>query len=477
MLKLNNGLKAPLISLIALTAISSANALTPLADPLNKTNQSSAQNVRGINVPAGQTTIVDLSADARDIIVSNPTVLSASLQSNRKLLINGLSTGVSTLYILDKEGRQIASYSVIVAQETSQLQNQLRTILPKSSITVTSVGNALLLTGQVATAADAALAVDLAKSLTNSSNGNSAQNVVNKLTIQATDIVMLKVTVAEISRNIVKQLGISHQGTWNIGDIALSSATASSLTNIAGNSLNIANNSGSKSLKLDALEEIGVARVIGEPTATARSGETGVVHLGGQIPVPVGMDCANNSTCQPNIEFKNFGTTLNFTPLVLDNGRISLNLEVETSEVDNTNATRMPATNGQTLVIPGFKNRRSTTTVELPSGGSLVSAGLIQVDNRTNISGVPGLMNLPILGSLFRSKNYQRHETELVIIVTPYIAKPIAPGKIARPDDNLIDANEPASLFMGKINRIYSDKTKPASRQNIQTGKPGFIIE
>lgn len=463
--------------------------LAQIPDPLSRPERNQAQRAgtRALNVGAGHTQIVDLEAEARDIIVSNPAIASASLQSNRKLLITGISNGATSLYVLDREGRQIATYTVSVARDIAQLEQQLRTVLPNADISVTSVGNAVLLSGQVATAADVTLAVDLAKALTETAaaagkpaagSGNAAPTIINRLGVRASEQVMLQVTVAEVARSVVKQLGITHAGDWQIGDTTLAHAVTSSLTNFnSGGTGLVSNSSNSRFLKLDALEELGVARILAKPTAMAISGESGTIHVGGEVPVPVGMDCSNETTCQASIEFKKFGISLGFTPLVLDRGRISLNLEVEASEIDSANSTRVPAVNGETLIIPGFKTRKSTTTVELPSGGSVVSAGLFQVDNIATVTGVPGLMNVPVFGSLFRSRNYQKRETELVITVTPYIAKPVSPQKLALPDDNLIDASEPSAIFMGKINRIYTDKARPQTRSRATATTPGFIVE
>jgi pilus assembly protein CpaC len=166
-----------------------------------------------------------------------------------------------------------------------------------------------------------------------------------------------------------------------------------------------------------------------------------------------------------------YGVTLNFTPVVLAEGRILLRVATEVSEIDPTNTVSF-----QTLSVSGFRTRKNETTVELPSGASIASAGLIQTISRQTINGLPGLMNLPILGTLFRSRDYQRLETELLIVVTPYIAKPVKPSELSRPTDNLADATDAQAVLLGRVNKIYSTANNPELIQNFK-GKFGFIAD
>jgi pilus assembly protein CpaC len=224
---------------------------------------------------------------------------------------------------------------------------------------------------------------------------------------------------------------------------------------------------------IQAFERNGVAHILAEPTVTAISGESARFTAGGSVPVATGSsvskDASGSLTCTFTTTLQNYGVTLNFTPTVLSEGRISLHLATEVSEPDTLHTAQTVCAN-QT----GFRTRTNETTVELPSGGSIVTAGLIQQTNKQAIAGLPGLMNLPILGALFRSRDYQREETELMIIVTPFITKVLGPDQIQRPDDGLVDATDPQSWFLGRLNRVYSTADNPELIHNFK-GHVGFI--
>ena len=283
---------------------------------------------------------------------------------------------------------------------------------------------------------------------------------------------MLKVTVAEIERKVIKQLGISSQalgdtmlkGSWGklVTDnpFAVNSAlTASALTLNGGNST---------SATLKAFERYGVSRILAEPTVTAISGEQAKLLVGGEIPVPGSSNCSLG-VCTVGIVFKSYGVSLNFTPVVLSEGRISLRLSTEVTEVDMQNAYTYLG-----VAVPGFKSRKNETTVELPSGASIATAGLISQRSVQAINGLPGLLDLPVLGALFRSRDYQRNESELLIVVTPYIARTLTQQEIARPDDGFADASDPQAWLLGRVNRIYAARNNPQMMQNFK-GRVGFI--
>jgi pilus assembly protein CpaC len=220
-----------------------------------------------------------------------------------------------------------------------------------------------------------------------------------------------------------------------------------------------------------AFEENGLVRTLAEPTLTSISGEQAKFVAGGEFPVPTGRDITGNIT----LEYKPFGVILAFTPVVLSEGRISLRVGVEVSEISNDVSLRLAGgTTGQGINVPGLRTRRADTTIELPSGGSMVLAGLLQEQTRQAIGGMPGAMNLPVLGALFRSRDYQRGQTELMVMVTPYIVRPVSANQLARPDDNYQDASDPAGMFIGRLNRIYGTAGAPAPRGRFN-GPVGFI--
>lgn len=233
---------------------------------------------------------------------------------------------------------------------------------------------------------------------------------------------------------------------------------------------------------MQAFERNGVARILAEPTVTAISGESAKFIAGGELPVPNAETCTPTSTtivngatqttqgiCTVGLNFKTYGVSLSFTPVVLAEGRISLHVATEVTEPDGDASFSFANAN-----VPAFRTRKNETTVELPSGGSIATAGLIETVSKQAITGTPGLMNLPILGQLFRSRDYLRQETELMIIVTPYITKTLLPKDIARPDDNFSDASDPQAWLLGRVNRLYSNINNPEIIRNFK-GKVGFI--
>jgi pilus assembly protein CpaC len=220
-----------------------------------------------------------------------------------------------------------------------------------------------------------------------------------------------------------------------------------------------------------ALEKNGMMRLLAEPTLVAVSGESAKFLAGGEIPYPAGetFDSTTNRTTI-TISYRPIGVSLNFTPVVLSERRISLRIATEVSELDKETAIRLTS-----VSVPGVKTRRTETTVEVPSGASLISAGMIQQSSRQVIDGFPGLKNLPILGALFRSREYERQETELMIMVTPFIAKPINPDEATRPDDGFVDAHDAQAVLLGRLNRLYGVAgATPAAGLK---GKFGFITD
>ncbi|MCW6506491.1 type II and III secretion system protein family protein [Lichenifustis flavocetrariae] len=448
---------------------------------------------RRLTMAVGKSSIVDLPGEASEIFIGNPAVANAVVRSAHKMFIMGVANGQTTIFALDKAGHQIATLELTVGRDTSELSAIYRTALPGNDIRVQTVDDTIILTGEVQSAVDAQKAQDIANAFVNytavgggsaSSGSGSGSSVsfgstqvvsgklINALVIRERDQVMLKVQVVEVQRAVLKQLGVSITGNWsNAGQKFISSQqpSLSPLFNQGGAELMKA---GHLNSTIDAFERNGVAHVLAEPTVTAISGESAKFTAGGSIPV------ANSSTidtttgkCTVTTTLQNYGVTLNFTPTVLSEGRISLHLATEVTEPDGTHVVQSACSNQV-----GFRTRTHETTVELPSGGSIVTAGLIQQSSKQAIAGIPGLMNLPILGTLFRSRDYQRDESELMIVVTPYIAKTLRADQVTRPDDGLADATDPQAWFLGRINRIYSTADNPELIRNFR-GRVGFITD
>jgi pilus assembly protein CpaC len=445
---------------------------------------SDASAARRIDLSVGKSIVVDLPKDAGEVFVADPKVANAVVRTPRKIFIIGTGTGTTSVFVLDKSGAQIAALDIGVAKELARelsvLREVLKKALPKADIKVSSVGDSFVLAGTVDSALEVQTAVDIANNLVGQSAGGfmglgapSSGKVVNALQVRGRDQVMLKVTIAEIQRSVLKQLGINFDGEWRVADTALSlvSDNPFSVQRQLLSNTNVNLNAGGKNTNLRALERQGVLRTLAEPTLTAISGESAKFLAGGEISVPQSETCdlvGGRNVCTISLTYKPIGVSLNFTPVVLSENRISIRLATEVTEIDPDNQFTLTRT-----VVPGFRTRKTETTVELPSGGVLATAGLIQQASRQQINGLPGAMNVPILGSLFRSRDYQRNETELVILVQPFIAKPSAPGQIARPDDGFADASDPSTIFMGRLNRTYGANAKslPAA------GPVGFIHE
>jgi pilus assembly protein CpaC len=240
---------------------------------------------------------------------------------------------------------------------------------------------------------------------------------------------------------------------------------------------------------LQAMEQAGVIHTLAEPNLTAVSGETASFVAGGEFPVLNGYSCtaatsgSSVQSCQPSIDFKKFGVSLNFTPVVLSEGRISLKVMTEVSDLSTQNALIIqvpgatPNSPGSTATIPSIRTRRAETTVEIPSGGSLAMAGMIQDSTKQAISGLPGLMELPILGPLFKSRDYVNQRTELMVLVTPYVVRAVAQRDLSRPDDGFADPSDPASILLGRLNRIYGVGGTTDPPPDNYHGKYGFILD
>jgi pilus assembly protein CpaC len=360
----------------------------------------------------------------------------------------------------------------------------LNAAIPGNDIHVRTVADSIILTGSVASAGDAQKAIDIASGFIADSGGSfsfgsagiSASGgvpgkVINSLTIRGLDQVSLRVSIAEIRRDIVKQLGVTMSGSGPNGSFKLDNPFAiNGALSATEATLNWAKGSGNFSTTLEAFERQGVAHTLAEPTVTAVSGESAKFMAGGTIPIPNSQSCTGG-LCQIGFIQQPYGVTLNFTPVGLSEGRIQLRIATEVTDIDfSTQLT----TGG--ISIPRFRTRNNITTVELPSGGSIATAGLIGTQSQQAVNGLPGLMNVPVLGALFRSHDYQRNETELLIVVTHYIVHSVNPNQVVRPDLNFEEASDPQAWFLGRVNRIYSTSGALQPMPGY-AGKIGFITQ
>jgi pilus assembly protein CpaC len=429
---------------------------------------------RFVQLGIGKSVVIDLPRDVKDVLVAEPKFANAVIRSTRRAYLIGVAVGQTNIYFFDAEGKQIAGFDVAVTRDLNGVRAMLQKLLPQSDVRVDGVGEAVMLSGSVANAAESAQATDVVAKLV-----GSVDKVVNNLNIRGRDQVMLKVTVAEVQRDVIKQLGIDLNGSLSYGSAVLNFNNSNPFTALGqplveGNG--VMGTFKTVSATLRAMERAGVIRTLAEPNLTAISGESANFLAGGEFPVPAGYTCdPTTRACQLSIQFKKFGVGLNFTPVVLSEGRISLKVLTEVSELSNENAIQL-VQGASTQTIPAIKTRRAETTVEIPSGGALALAGMIQEQTKHQISGLPGLMQLPVLGTLFKSRDYVNRQTELMVIVTPYIARAVAQKDLSRPDDGFADSSDPAAFLLGRLHRIYGAPGKPAAASGYN-GKYGFILD
>jgi pilus assembly protein CpaC len=465
---------------------------------------SETSDTRVINVSAGgsgpahehltlalnKAAIVQLDTDARDVLVSNPSIVDAVVRTARRVYLLGMKTGQTNAFFFDSAGHQILALDIQVERDVADLSSLMRNNFPGSDIKVTALNDNIVLTGSVESAEQATRAADLAaRFAADGGKGADAGRVVNMLKVKGREQVLIKVRVSEIERSIAKQLGVNLSSAFSAGGVPIIAATAnpfglgSILSAASGAQIgSVGNNPLSPQPNnvqgvLNALDQVGLSHTLAEPNLTAVSGETAKFLAGGEFPVPVSRDLYGNVT----VEFKQFGVSLAFTPVVLSENRISLQVSTEVSELTNEGAFTQGATSngtGQTtpaLTVPALAVRRAETTIELPSGGSFEIAGLMQHTTKQTLDEFPGLGNMPVLGALFRSRDFQNNETELVVIVSAYLVDPTHETKLAAPTDGFVPANDLQQDFLGKMNRTYTND--PHGLKSAADGTAGFIVE
>jgi pilus assembly protein CpaC len=441
-------------------ALTAATSVTALAESVIRLADADAASPRKVDLGLGKSLIVELPRDAKEVFVGNPGVANAVVRGTRKVFVIASGVGQTSLFFMDATGAQIGAIDINVQRDISPIKAAIESALPGAQIEVRQLNDGLMLTGTVASAEEAAQAVAIAAKFV----GGKTESVADSITIRGRDQVMLKVQVAEVQRQVVKQLGID----------LTASTSFMKLTSINPFVLNNSLSSGSTTFgnraTMTAFERTGVMRTLAEPTLTAISGESAKFLAGGEIPTLASRTC-DATGCSTGVIYKPIGVSLAFTPVVMNEGRISLHISTEVTDLDYQNSISVSNVGS----VPAFKVRRAETTVELPSGGTLAMAGMIQDSMRQVSNGTPGLLNLPILGTLFRSRDYQRNETELMILVTPYIAKAVDRKDLALPVDGFTDASDPSAWLLGRVNRIYGVKGAP--RAGALSGHYGFIID
>jgi len=550
---------------------------------------------RLVNVPRGGSFAVDLPGDARDVVVSDPTVAEAVLHSPRRITVIGLKSGETDATFIDASGRTILALRVRVDAGVNALQDTLSRVAPGSQVHVEAVNDSILLTGLATSPAESDRIAQVARAFV-----SAPEKVMNMMTVAGSDQVTLKVRVVEVQRNVIKQLGLNSDVAFNTGlqsvsfgrantfgvngtlqggggmcfgenrarttnysnsntvgnsstsgttssntitgstqttngttfttsdgrtlafngttpdsvvvtgfngqtqtltgdsavtylrnTLAGSSGTtaSSSLQEIiagftSGNSLsNVAQSVASSAYStimgtnasscLQAFERVGLIRTLAEPNLTSVNGESASFLAGGEFPVPVARDREGQVT----VEYKPYGVSLAFRPVVTSGGNISMQINVEVSELSNTGGLTIGAGTVSSITLPGLTVRRSQTTVEMPSGGSMMIAGLLQESARQTVDSLPGISGLPVLGSLFRSRDFLQGETELVVIIEPYIVSPTSPGRMQTPADGLRIASDIQTVLFGQLNQAYGSPAPTGIPGTEWQGPVGYVIE
>ena len=456
-----------------------------------------------IKLGLNKSIVIDLPSDAYDILVANPGVADAVTRSARRIYLFGKQVGETNIFVFGPNGEQVASLDLVIERDVAGLEDYLKRFIPNSDITVELLNDNVVLTGTVETPLDASRAAQLATAFVtggeattgqysqtaaggSSDSGVAIDNpdrvrqqsaIINLIQIIGEDQVTLKVTVAEVSRSVMKQLGVSMIASGDSNGIswgAVSETFAGLGKPISGSGASI----GTSVLDayLNAMEQSGVMKTLAEPTLTAVSGEKATFKVGGEFNLITGVSEAVSDDNQTGIKTYEmtkleYGIGLEFQPVVLSPGRISLKVRTSVSEPTTEGSVAFGDTN-----MLSIRKRLADTTVELPSGGSMMIAGLVRDDIRQAVNGLPGLSKVPVLGTLFRSRDFVRNETELVIIVTPYLSKPVARNALAKPDDNFNAASDGAGMFLGRVNRVYGtmQTDKPSGRYH---GVVGYIYK
>ncbi|CAN7298733.1 type II and III secretion system protein family protein [Bradyrhizobium sp. LjRoot220] len=446
-----------------------------LKDPVTTSASGSARQ-RFLSLGVGKSVVVDLPRDVKDVLVADPKIANAVIRSAQRAYIIGAAIGQTNVVFFDADGQQVGSYDIAVKRDLNGVRAALRQTLP--GINIEGVGDGVILTGSVSSPIEAQQAGDLAARLVGGSD-----KVVNSIAVRGRDQVMLKVNVSEVRRDIIKQMGVDLSASMNYGTAVVNFNNSNPFTAygrpLADNGLaasSILKGLPTVTATMRAMESAGVVRTLAEPNLTAISGESATFIAGGEFPIPAGYSCDPvTHLCTTQILYKKFGISLNFTPVVLSEGRISLRVMTEVSELSTDQSITLNQ-NGSALTIPSIRTRRAETTLEIPSGGSMAMAGLIQQQTKQAVNGLPGVNQIPVLGALFRSQDFVNNETELMVLVTPYVVRAVAQKELSRPDDGFAPASDSQSTLLARINRIYGLVAR-VGPIGAYEGNFGFIID
>ena len=401
--------------------------------------------------------LVRLDRPASTVFIADPEIADIQVKSPSLVYLLGKKAGETTLYAVDESENILASVAIRVNLNLSRLRDAIRKLDPRSDVEVTSIDDTLVIEGVVRSAS---IAEDVRRLAVRIAGDSEA--VINRLGVDAPNQVNLRVRIAEVARGVDKQLGFNWQILGTLGGLSLGLAT----TNPFASAVSVVNSLGSLTqgasaafnaegwdfnAVIDALEEEGLVTILAEPNLTALSGETASFLAGGEFPILVPA-----ADGRVTIEFKKFGVSLAFTPTVIGETRINLHVRPEVSQLSSKNSVTL-----NNFVVPSLTTRRAETTVELGSGQSFAIAGLLLNNVNHDIRKFPFLGDIPVLGALFRSDRFQRDETELVIIVTPYIVRPASRMRLAAPTDGFVPPHDVERFITGGTHRRNPVAGKP----------------
>lgn len=414
-----------------------------------------------LSLPAGGGTMITLPEAAVAVFVADPDVADVHVPTPRTVFVLGKKAGTTTLFALGANNRQILRRTVTVATDTASVQRLLDARFPRFGLTVTSGPGSLLVAGHVPSAADADAVVQTLQPYL-----HDKEQIVNRLTIAHPIQVLLRVRITEVDRNVTQQLGINWNAVISRGNfVAGLASTTTGAFAINGQFAPSTARGTPTSIDavLNVLDQEGLVTMLAEPNLTAMSGQTASFLAGGELPIPVPQ---SGTTSTITIEYKPFGVSLDFTPTVLADNRISLKVRPEVSQIDPANSITL-----NSIVVPALTVRRMETTVELSSGQSFAIGGLLQSRTSDVLSQLPGVAQLPVIGKLFSSKNYLNDKTEVVVIVTPYIVGPTGPGQLRGALDSVMRPNSDIEYALQ-----HSLGTDPLSGKSPRlVGAAGFV--
>lgn len=426
-----------------------------------------------VYVPLGKAELIDVEGDIADVMVANSNIIDVTAVQSNRLYVVGLQVGDTNIIALDSDGNVIKKLDIHVKYDLDAIQTLVNDLFPEETVRVGSIHDQILLSGTVSTPEKAAKISNIVGHYVSDlqdEQKTSDELVSNLLEVRGEQQVSLQVRIVEASRNIAKELGVNTTGNDpdELSAVTLFGSTPPSNISSAGRAATFGGGAGLSlnqdpvgilslladtgidgigdiNVVLSALEDENLVNILAEPNLTAVSGEQAGFLAGGEFPVPVGRDQTGNIV----IEFREFGVSLNFRPTVLSSDRIALQMNTEVSSLDFDNAVVLAD-----LTVPGLDVRKAETSVEIPSGGSLMIAGLLQSKAVKGMSGLPGISKTPILGKLVSSNSFQREETELLIFITPYLVEPVADKKTA--EQVTKETSNPLAIsYKMNINRAY----------------------